>query len=212
MKIEGAIQGLKALLLLCSAFFLVTAGVLCLHVATAVDQVSASTQKTLAQVSKDADDLKVMTNATLYQAEETLHEVSDMARTEKMYQTKQLASVDRVLSQLSITLQHVDASQADVAASVSSTLKTVQPVMGQTQATLAQVQSTVKSMDTVIQDPNIPATLAHVNGTMNNLQDTTASVNAYVKRITTPRGFVSALLHGLLSLVTPGAEVATAIK
>lgn len=205
-------QFFKGLLVLSAMFFLISAGILCLHVASAVDQTALSVRQSLTQVTKDADDIKVMVNATLYQGEETLHEVSDMARTEKAAQKSQLAQVNKVLDQLTLTVQHVDASQAQMSASVVATLQSVQPVMIQTRDTLAQVQVTVKGMDAVIQDPNIPETLAHVNATMSNLQSTTQSVDAYVKRITTPRGFVSTLWHGLLSLITPGAEVAVAIK
>ena len=202
-------QVFKGLLAVSAMFFLISAGVLCIHITTAVDQVSASTQKTLAQVSKDADDLKVMANATLFQAEETLHEVSDMARTEKAAQKTQLVKVNEVLDQLTLTVQHVDTSQAQVSASVAATLQSVQPVMVQTQATLIQVQATVKGVDTVVQDPNIPATLFRINGIMSNLQDTTKTVDTYVKRVTTPRGFVSALWHGILS---QGASIAIALR
>ncbi len=77
---------LKSILLLSAAFCLVTIGVFFLHLTKAIDHTALSIQQSLAQLTKDADDVKVMANAALFQAEETLHEVSDMARTEKSAQ------------------------------------------------------------------------------------------------------------------------------
>lgn len=203
-------------------FCALSVGILALRLADAVSSVSESAVRNLAQVTKDADDLKQMTSATLFQVGDASHEVAEMAREQKGYwqqsaeqTTAALRKTNLVLDQLTDSIQHVDQSQAAIAASADHALQAIPAVLLQTQSAVAETQSAVSrasaaidNMNRVIQDPNIPATLAHVQQTAIHIDSVSSSLDVAVKRWTKPKALWKSLLVGGLDSASKVAILA----
>ncbi len=213
---------MRHILTLSLIFLCVSIGILALRLAATVSSVGAETNSTLQQVRKDADDLKQMTSATLFQVGDASHEVAEMAREQKdswrqsaVQTADALKKTNTVLDQLNLTVQNLDHSQAEIAANVNHSLESIPTVLAETRAALLETQNTivkigrtVDGMDLVIQDQDIPATLTHVNETAAHLDSMSQSLDVAVKRWTKPQSIWKSLVVGGLDSASKVAILA----
>lgn len=196
-------------------FCALSVGILALRLADAVSTVSDQATRSLVQITKDADDLKQMTSAALFQVGDASHEVAEMAREQKGYwqqsaeqTTAALKKTNQILDQLRMTIQNVDESQDAIADSATDSLKTIGLAADSLNTTVAKAGAAVDSMNRVIQDPNIPATLAHVNETAGHLDSMSNSLDVAVKRWTKPKPLWKSLILGGLDSASKVAILA----
>lgn len=214
---------MKLCLQLSLIFLCLSVGILALRLSATFSSLGIETNSTLTQIRKDADDLKQMTSATLFQVGDASHEVAEMAREQKGYwqqsaeqTTAALKKTNQVLDQLTLTIKNVDASQAAIAGNVNQSLARIPPVLLQaeeslkeTKTTLTETRAVIDSMNKVIQDPGIPATLAHVNEVSGHLDSMSQSLDVAVKRWTKPQSIWKSLFMGALDT---GSKVAIIAK
>jgi DNA repair ATPase RecN len=129
------------------------------------------------QVTKDADDLKVMTNAAIFQAEEVLHHTDELLAVERTAQREQLTKTDKVLDQLADTLANIDRNTA-------ASLQSIPPLLDQTKQTLqgtvtlqAQLEKNLKDLEPAERE---------VSDIAVNLSNTTADVQHEVHKLVYP--------------------------
>jgi hypothetical protein len=200
-------QILRALVAVSLIFLCSSLGVLALRLTSAVRALEIEADLTLEHLTQDADELKQMTSATLFSVGDAAHEVAEMAREERQSWNRSaeqtavaLGKTNAVLDQLALVVGNLDSSQAQIAAAAKQSLEAIPPLLAESQDTIRQAGETVASLDRVIQDQNIPLTLAHVNGTAEHLEATSASLDAAVKRMTRPQSLVKSLFVGLLDV------------
>jgi hypothetical protein len=168
----------------------------------------------LAKITKDVDDLKVMTNATLYQISDASHEVANTAREQKKYwnQTGQqtvlaMKQLNRVLVQVQSTTSGLDTDASRITDSTVQSMNQVQQTLVSTQAMLASSTVTIDSMNKLVSDPNIQDTLSHVNQTAANVQSTTARVDKEVENLMKPKSLIKSALGFLLDTASKVAVI-----
>ena len=163
-------------------FLFICLGIAILRISSDVNKISTSTQQTLAQVQaslqgiqKDVDNIQVMANATLFQAEEVLHHSDILIATENQAQKQQLARVNGVLDQLQVTVKNVDDSQKVITASATKALDTLPGVTKQLQATLVSTQANLDDLQVTVKQSqvlmkNSSDTMEHVSGITADMQ------------------------------------------
>ena len=186
---------------------------------------------------KDLKDITDQTHATLVQSQRTMQQLNatltDIRRTIEIAggtlnvmrdtMRNEQVTIKAANDQTITTMRGIDdlVSKANnlVADSdheVAAMSTDIHNTLGAAQQTILATNQTILDVDKQANNPAISDALAHVDGTMNNLQDTSKQLDDvakyYEKRLTTPKGFVSTLFHGLIKLIEPGASVATAIK
>lgn len=183
---------LKLLIAVSVIFTVVSVGMFFLQLSSGTKKVTAQTITTLKSVQSDVTDLKVMTNATLYQIGDVSHETADMVRMEKSYvsqESKQLVraneQLNRTLSQLQIVLQHIDQNtQASLAPlpelldQTRDTLLAAQHATEESQKTIAKVGETVDKIKPVVDN---------LNGTTAHIDSISASLDRVVQSATQPK-------------------------
>jgi uncharacterized protein YoxC len=205
---------LKSLLLLAGIFALLA--LTCLFVVTTfeVHKTFDQTNRSLVQITKDVDDLKVMTNATLFQISDASHEVAVTAREQKKYwdQTSRgtvaaIGKLNKVLADVDAATLHVDQQIDPLFQRVDASLEQIPATLQGVQETLDASTHTIKHLDGVISDPAIPQTLAHVNQTSANVEATTKKVDAAVARLTKPQSLIKSLFSSLLGIAANFAQI-----
>jgi chromosome segregation ATPase len=200
----------KPYLQLSLIFLCLSGGILALRLSGTMSSVGKEANSTLQSLRKDADDLKQMTSATLFQVGDASHEVAEMAREQKdswqqsaEQTTAALRKTNQVLDQLTLTIKNVDASQAAITGNVNQALGAIplvlteaQKSLTETQKTLTETRAAIDSLNKVIQDPNIPQTFAHVNEVSGHLDSMSNSLDVAVKRWTKPTPIWKSLVLG----------------
>ena len=128
----------------------------------------------LNQITQDAQDMRQMTNAAMFQAEEVLHHSDELIVIEKEASRRQIAETDETVAQLRDTLAHIDASQANVEKSVTSALAPVAPLLDQTSSTLSEAERLEEQMQENLKILEPAET--HVNTITANLAATTGDL------------------------------------
>jgi len=210
---------IKLLLYFSATFCLLAFGSLALRLASDSRLITASVQQTLGETQvtlKQTDSAVTDLRRTLEVAGGTLNIARDTLRNEQ-------ASIKEANAQTIATMRGLDELVQNSNHLVTSANASQQQVVADTHATMVAIQSTVAQTSTVIDsinktatDPSIAATLGHINGVADNLQNTSKHLDNvaayYDKNLTSPRGFVSTLYHGILQLITPGASLALVAK
>lgn len=161
-------------------------------VAQSIVETADSTQNTMISVSGDVKDIKEMTNATLFQAEEVLHHADELLASEGKAQSAQLKRLDITLTQLQTTLKNVDESQQKIASAVTNELDALPSVTTQLQSTMKETQNTVAAAGKAIEslktlEDNLEPTVQHINETTGNLDKMSASLNSVIQNATKPQ-------------------------
>jgi len=212
-------QSCKAALAICGCFMMIEGGLLFHRLQVDSAKITASVQTTLLAsqtTMKDADyavaDLRrtlEITGGTLNLARQTLRNEQTSLQQANAQTIATMKGIDDLVQKSNGLVAHVDTSQAQVFADVHTTMQKTQLVIDTT-------NQTVLDIDKQVDNPDIAATLGHLNIAISNVQDTTLQFDSiakfYEKRLTSPKGFATTLFHGILQLVTPGASVAGAIK
>src|SRR5208337_398930 len=91
-------------------FALVSIGCFFLRLSYSLKSITVQTNDSLRSIAKDADDLKGLAGAALFQAEEVLHHTDQVLEAERLAQAGQTKRVNKALDQLTVTLADIDRS------------------------------------------------------------------------------------------------------
>lgn len=199
MTFNQVYQGIKITAGLGVIFVLICAGLFFLqlrgtlrNVDSNVASLTSSAQTEMKGIHQEIDDVKVMLNTTLFQAEELLHHTDVLVAQESHAQEAQLAHVNDVLTQLQTTVSSLDDSQKKIADSATKALDTLPGVTTQLQSTLAETQTTVaKTGDAIVAltklESDLDPTVQHINETTGHLDNVSAALDQVVQRATKPQ-------------------------
>lgn len=173
-----------------------------------VEQTTAETHKRIADTSSNVNALLIQLGLTADEARRAAIEQRaywDKAGAETV---RALGKTNDVLDQANRTLSSVDESQRRIAdqtiAALSSLPASVQAATG----AMNQAAADLRSANTILQDPNIPQTLAHLNSTASHLDSTSASIDVAVKRWTKPVPIWRSIFMGALDSTSKVAMIA----
>jgi ABC-type transporter Mla subunit MlaD len=180
--------------LICMA--LVAVIVLCFSVAHQVTTVGKHLSNTLMNVNvtiKKVDaEVDEMHRLTV-EAALTATEARKASVQEEQFLTTSNKQVAQVLDNLNATLVSVRAasdqaarSASDVASVTSTTIQNVQPVLEAATSELKTLQTTTESLNTLVTDPHLAATVANVDETTQHLNKTAAETESWMHGILHP--------------------------
>jgi ABC-type transporter Mla subunit MlaD len=180
--------------LICMA--LVAVIVLCFSVAHQVTTVGKHLSNTLMNVNvtiKKVDaEVDEMHRLTV-EAALTATEARKASVQEEQFLTTSNKQVAQVLDNLNATLVSVRAtsdqaarSASDVASVTSTTIQNVQPVLEAATSELKTLQTTTESLNTLVADPHLAATIANVDETTQHLNKTAAETESWMHGILHP--------------------------
>jgi ABC-type transporter Mla subunit MlaD len=177
-------------------FALIAVIVLCLSVAHQVTTVGKHLSNTLMA----ADTMITKVNTEIDEAHRLTLELALTSETVRKTSLKESAFVDtansqviQVLDNLNATLVSVRAtsdqaarSASDVASVTSTTIQNVQPVLEAATSELKTLQTTTESLNTLVTDPHLAATVANVDETTQHLNKTAAETESWMHGILHP--------------------------
>jgi ABC-type transporter Mla subunit MlaD len=187
---------LNSLLNALKCFALLSVTLLCLSVAHQVTTVGKHLSNTLMNVNvtiKKVDaEVDEMHRLTV-EAALTATEARKASVQEEQFLTTSNKQVAQVLDNLNATLVSVRAtsdqaarSASDVASVTSTTIQNVQPVLEAATSELKTLQTTTESLNTLVTDPHLAATVANVDETTQHLNKTAAETESWMHGILHP--------------------------
>jgi ABC-type transporter Mla subunit MlaD len=217
----GTVTAIAAVLLIEGALFLRSARL-------DIAPIAASTQRAI----DNADSLLHQTGVTIEQINEATQKFSAAADQQTAYWQKTQLQVYKLITDTKEIMVRSDRSLNDVlvpriSASLDASTDLQVSAMRNLTDTTARIDDTIDALRpmidngirataaaaTAMSDPAIHETLTHVDGVSGNLDTTSADIQAFVHRETTPvRGTWNVVKKFLQEFAGPAAQVATATK
>jgi ABC-type transporter Mla subunit MlaD len=144
---------------------------------------------TITKVNTEIDEMHRLT----LEAALTAAEARKASVQEEQFLTTSNKQVAQVLDNLNATLVSVRAtsdqaarSASDVASVTSTTIQNVQPILEAATSELKALQTTTESLNTLVADPHLAATIANVDETTQHLNKTAAETESWMHGILHP--------------------------
>ncbi len=209
--------GKLAALLACS-FALIAGGLLALQLRTTaakLGDVADETKTVVSETNKRIGETTKQLNLVLLQSSETMNQIRhvsmderEFARTANKKTLDVLGQADSLLAHVSDTVDSANASQKEIARASVSALQSLRPAAESSMFAMQQAATDLESLNTILRDQNIPATLAHVNETAAHLDSMSNTLDVAVKRWTKPRSVFKSILFGGLDVSSKVAIIA----
>lgn len=149
-------------------------------VRTAAGQSAIASKETVAMlrdVHPRANAVLDQSAATLQKAQETLAEAAGLITDLREGLKPLLSDVDSTLKQATVTLKPLEATLADADTLVRTLNRELADGSSHANATLQDLDQTVQQLNTLLADPNVTATLAHLAGASNHLEQSAESID-----------------------------------
>lgn len=162
-----------------------------------------TTTKTVAKldtVVTDTDSVVKRVGLIEKQTEYLIQNAGLAANQARLASLKEAVMLDSVNSQVALTLGNLNqfivssrTGEVDLLETTRQTVQGVQPVLAQSQIAVEQLKTTLYSVNKLVSDPALPATLANVQATtaattvaMSNVSSTTADIKQVVRNYLHP--------------------------
>lgn len=179
---------------------------------TALDQVTQTTVEARRRIADTSQNL----NAILVQTGLAADEMRRAATDQKSYwdqagkQTvSALQKTNNVLDEAQRTLYSLNNSQQQIANATVRSLAGAPAAIEASTDAMKQAATDLQTVNQILGDAHIPATLAHVDATMAHLDSSTAAIDVAVKRWTKPGSMLKSLFMGVLD---PASKLAVIVK
>lgn len=197
---------------ICKVILMIAVCTLCIYISILAHKLTATVTK-LDSVITDVDStvkrVDLLTKQTSYLILQ-LGVTSDQVRKQSLKESK---SLDVITSQIQSTLGHLDGlvvtstkNEAELTQTANQTLQSLQPTIVQSQIALAGLTTSLDSLNIVISNPDIPATLKAAKGateatqtTMTNVAETSSDVHEAVHHYLHP-GWVNSTVTWVLRI------------
>jgi ABC-type transporter Mla subunit MlaD len=201
-----------------AAFCLFAAGILLLQMQEAarkMDQAISQGSQVVGEAQRRLVDTSQNLNALLIQLGLTSDELRRAAVEQRVYWNKAgaetvsaLQRTNDVLRQVEETTHSVDESQKSISTATVTALQALPQAAQASTAAMQQAARDLETLDKILADQNIPATLLHVNRTADHLESMSYSLDVAVKRWTKPQSVFKSLIFGGLDATSKVAIIA----
>jgi hypothetical protein len=205
----------KLATLCCVAFAFVSMGLFALQLRNSVrssaaklDAVADESKAAIIEARKNVADTSKQLNVVLLQSSETMNQIRHVSMAERDFAKSANERTLAVLDELERTARSVNDSQKQIARASVAALQSLRPAAETSAQAMQQAAEDLESLNVILRDQNIPATLAHVNDTATHLDSMSTSLDVAVKRWTKPGSFFKSLFLGLLDTSSKVAVIA----
>ena len=137
---------------------------------------------TITKVNSELDEVHRLT-LELALTSETVRKTSIK---ESVYIDQLNRQVTQVIRNLNDTLVTTTNNETEVATAATQTIQQIQPVLSSANSEMQALQVATHSLNTLVTDPHLTATIANVDSTTNHLNGTSKDVQSYVHSILHP--------------------------
>jgi hypothetical protein len=205
----------KLATLCCVAFAFVSMGLFALQLrdsvrssAAKLDAVADESKAAIIEARKNVADTSKQLNVVLLQSSETMNQIRHVSMAERDFAKSANERTLAVLDELERTARSVNDSQKQIASASVAALQSLRPAAETSAQAMQQAAEDLESLNVILRDQNMPATLAHVNDTATHLDSMSTSLDVAVKRWTKPGSFFKSLFLGLLDTSSKVAVIA----
>lgn len=208
----------KFVALLALTFMLIALGLCGLELrrtAAKLGDVADETKATVTETNQRIGETTKQLDLVLLQSSETMNQIRHVSMDERKFAEQAntrtldvLSHTDSLLAHVSDTVDSVDASQKEMAKASVAALQSLRPAAESSEEAMHQAATDLESLNTILRDQNIPATLQHVDDTAAHLDSMSNTLDVAVKRWTKPRALWKSVFLGGLDTASKVAVIA----